>query len=62
MEHNTQADILSKPRCPGCGRALIYEVKMDWFYQVVKKFYRVRKFFCVNCMSGKYVFDKSNKR
>jgi len=58
MELNTGTDILAKPRCPACGRPLIYEVNMNWFYRLINRFHPVRKFFCVSCMSGKYVWRK----
>jgi hypothetical protein len=58
MEANLEAHMISKPRCPSCGKKLVYEVKMEWFFMLLKKFYAVRKFFCVNCMSGRYVWGK----
>ena len=55
MERNVETDLLSKPRCPSCGTALVYEVKLGWFSKVINRIRPVRKFFCVSCMSGKYV-------
>jgi len=58
MEANLEAQMISKPRCPRCGNKLVYEVKIGWFFILLRKICAVRKFFCVNCMSGKYVWGK----
>ena len=55
MERNVEADLLAKPRCPSCGTALVYEVKLGWLDQAINRIRPIRKFFCVSCMSGKYV-------
>lgn len=62
MKPTPEINITAKPRCPGCGMSLVYEVKLGWFHRLINGIYPIRKFFCVSCMSGKYIWGQQLKK
>lgn len=58
MTDNFEIVTGSVPRCRKCRAKLIYKLRPSWLAIVLIKAFNIQKYYCVTCMTVRYVVSK----